>query len=991
MIGHAPNQCCRSSLLWRRRVAAQRANCIVIVLALLLLCSPWALCAEQAAGRDLHKVAPRALMERAPGSGQAQLTVLPNGLRVLTHEVHAAPVVSVYVWYHVGSRNEHVGITGISHFVEHMMFKGSTQFGPGEASRLITRTGGWDNGMTWLDYTTYLETLPAAALDLPLRIEADRMAHATFAPNEVEHEKTVVLSEREGDANDPGFYLSMAVRAAAFMAHPYHLPTIGWKSDVLAYNRAEAVDYYGTYYAPNNATLVIVGDFDTKAVLERVGELFGSIPAKPAPPKVITVEPQQEGERRLMVRRPGASGLIEMAFHVPAATHPDHYALDVIESVLGTGRTSRLYQALVEKHLAVSADASNYTDLDPTVFEVDITLPQGVTHEPAEKAALAEIEKLTTDLISERELQRAKNQAKASFVYGSDSVSSLGYRLGFFDVVANYRLLYEYVARIDAVTREQVRDAARAYLRADNRTVGWFIPTGGAAPAAPGAPAGPVSRAPRLGVRERSRDGCATDRAVGQASRLPPALKAAACRRTPTGPGGTAALGCDCFVQPAGSDPRAAASTSAGTPAARKPTRIQLPNGAVFIVYENPVAPAVSIAGMVGGGSIFDPTDKPGLANFVAEMLSHGAAKRSAEAIAEALEFVAAEVDFTGGTQVANISARCLKNDLPLVMEILADETRRPTFPDDQVSLVRMQLEVALREALDDPGEVADRDLYAALYPVGHPLHYRPLGTLEGVGRVTRQDLIDFHARCYRPDTLVLAVAGDVSADQVRELAQRYFGDWTAQGPRPPIVIPPVEPPAKVVRKFAPLAGKTQASVVIGLPGIARTAPDYPAADLMNYDLGGGGFASRLMEHIREEKGLAYYVYSDFVAYRGPGPWITRMGVDPPFLEHAVDIALSEMRRIREQPPTDAELRYWKDYVSGTLAVHMETNAGIAGALSEAEFYGLGLDYPWRYPELVRQVTTAQAADAARKYILPDRCIISIAGPEAAPAEKPRK
>jgi zinc protease len=904
----------------------------LIVLLLALLCAPWATCAAQSP---------------AASSEQAQLTVLPNGLRVLTQEMHAAPVVSVYVWYRVGSRNEHVGITGISHFVEHMMFKGSTHFGPGEASRLITRAGGWDNGMTWLDYTAYLETLPAAALDLALRIEADRMAHATFAPKQVESEKTVVLSEREGDANDPGFYLSMAVRAAAFMAHPYHSPTIGWKSDVLAYDRAEAVKYYDTHYAPNNATLVIVGDFNTGAALKRVRDLFGPIAAKPAPPKVITVEPKQAGERRVMVRRPGASGMIEMAFHVPDATHPDHYALDIIESVLGTGRTSRLYQALVEKHLAVSAEAANYTNLDPTVFEVYVTLPRGVTHEQAEKAALTEIERLTTDLISERELQRAKNQAKASFVYGSDSVSSLGYRLGFFDIVANYRLLYEYVARIDAVTREQVRDAARAYLGADNRTVGWFIPTGGAGPAAPAAPGGPLSRyggVPRRGT-------------------------------------GTAQVSVSSGPAP----------VSPGAPLARKPTRIELPNGAVFIVYHNPVAPAVSIRGMVGGGSVFDPPDKPGLANFVAEMLSRGAAKRSAEAIAEALEFVAAEADFTGGTQVATISARCLKDDLPLVIEILAEEARQPTFPDDQVSLVRMQLEVALREALDDPGEVADRMFYATLYPVGHPLHYRPLGTLEGVGAITRQDLVGFHTRYYRPDTLVLAVAGDVTTDQVRQLAQRYFGDWTAQGPRPVIIIPPVEPPAQVVRKLTPLAGKSQANVVIGLPGIARTAPDYPAADLMNYDLGGGGFASRMMEHIREDKGLAYYVYSNFVAYEGPGPWITRMGVDPPFLERAVDIALSEMKRIREQPPTDAEMRYWKDYVTGTLAVHMETNAGIAAALSEAAFYGLGLDYPWRYPELVRQVTAAQAADAARKYILPERCVISIAGPEPASAEKLEK
>lgn len=879
---------------------------------------------------------------------QAQLTVLPNGLRVLTQEVHAAPVVSVYTWYHVGSRNEHAGISGISHFVEHMMFDGSAHFAPGETSRLITRTGGWDNGFTWLDYTAYVETVPASHLDLPLRIEADRMAHATFAPDQVAREKTVVLSEREGDENDPGFYLSTAVQATAFMAHPYRLPTIGWKSDMLAYDRSEALRHYHTYYAPNNATLVIVGDFDTPAVIKRVQELFGPLPTRQPIPKVVTAEPPQQGERRLVVRRPGAAGMIEMAFHVPPALHPDHYALDVIESVLGTGRTSRLYQALVETKLAVSADAYNYTNLDPTLFILDITLAEGAEHRQAEQAALAEIEKLASELISDHELQRAKNQAKASFIYGTDSVSRLAYRLGFFDVVANFRLLYEYVNRIDAVTPEQVRVAARTYLAADNRTVGWFIPTG-AAPAGPVAAPGPVSRS---GGADRF------------ASPHAPAIAAPAA-----GPQG---------------GPLPPAAGPAGEPSAQ-PTRIKLDNGATLIVYENPAVPAVSVSGMVGGGSIFDPADKPGLSNFAAQMLSRGAGRRSWQEIAEALEFVAAEVEVDGGIQVGNVSARCLKADLPLVMEILADEVRRPTFPEDQVDLVRTQLQVALREALQDTGEVAERELYAALYPGRHPLHNRPLGTLEGVTGITREDLVDFHSRCYRPDTMVLAVAGDVTPETVRELAQRYFGDWTAQGEPPQVAIPPVEPPAQTVRKSLPVSGKTQSDVAIGLPGISRVAPDYPAADLLNYVLGGGGFSSRLTDRIRDKEGLAYYVYSYFAAYRGPGPWVMRMGVNPARVDRAIDSALSVMAGIRQDPPGEGELRLWQDYVTGQLALSLETNTGIASNLATAEFYGLGLDYPWRYPEIIKQVSPAQVAAAAQRYVLPDRAMIITAGPEAAP------
>jgi zinc protease len=916
----------------------------------------------------------------ASAAEQAQLTVLPNGLRILTQEVHSAPVVSTYTWYRVGSRNECTGITGISHFVEHMLFKGTSQFRPGEVSRLVTRTGGWDNGYTWLDYTAYVETLPARDLDLALRIEAERMAHATFAPKEVESEKTVVLSELEGDENDPGFHLSNGVRAAAFTAHPYHWPTIGWKSDVTAYDRGKAFGYYKTYYAPNNATLVVVGDFETKRVLERVRDLFGPIPVRTPVPKLVTEEPPQRGERRITVRRPGPAGMIEIAFHVPRANHPDHFTLDVVETVLGTGRTSRLYRALVEKNLAVSAEAYNYTNRDPTLFTIDVTLAQGVEHQAAEQAIIAEIDKLAADLISERELQRAKNQAKASFIYGSDSVSSLGYRLGFFDVVANHRLLYGYVDRIDRVTREQVREAVRRYLNADNRTVGWFIPTG-EAPGGAAAPPGPVSRyGAALGkdMQARRGDGRAVIPLRSRAYHRPHRVQPRATGKPGAGSPDPAIRG---FSEAA---PGEAA-------AARKPERIRLSNGASFIVYQNPVAPAVSIRGTVGAGSIFDPADKPGLANFVAQMLSRGAGGRSAQEIADTLEFVAADLDIAGGIQVANISGRCLNNDLPLVMEMLANQVRRPDFPPDQFALVHTQLEVALREALQDTGDVAERQLYAALYPVGHPLHYRPLGTLEGIAAISREDLLDFHRRYYRPDTLIVAVVGDASQAQVRELAEKYFGDWQATarpelvepGERPAIVIPEVQPPAQAVRKAVTLADKAQADIAIGFPGLSRLAPDYHAAELLNYVLGGGGFSSRLTARIRDEQGLAYYVYSHFAAYRGSGPWMLRMGVNPARVEQAITSALAELRRISEQPPDAKELRLWQDYVTGTSSLALETNAAIASSLADAEFYGLGLDYPWRHPELTNRVTPAEVAAAARRYIHPDHAITIIAGPQA--------
>ncbi len=416
---------------------------------------------------------------------------------------------------------------------------------------------------------------------------------------------------------------------------------------------------------------------------------------------------------------------------------------------------------------------------------------------------------------------------------------------------------------------------------------------------------------------------------------------------------------------------------------AKRPERFTLPNGAVFIVYENPVVPAVSLHGMVGAGSIFDPRDKPGLADFAAAMLSRGAGNRSAREIADALEFVAAEVEVGGGIQVANISGRCLKDDLALLMEILADEVQRPSFDPEQIALERSQRQVALREELQDTAAVAARQFYATLYPPEHPLHFRPLGTLEGVSAITREGLVDFHRRYYRPDTLVLTVVGDVSAAQVKEVAEKCFGDWRAAGERPAISIPEAPAAAHEMREAIVVSGKTQSDIVIGLPGISRLAPDYHAAELLNYVLGGGGLSSRLARRIRDELGLAYYVYSYFAAYRGPGPWIMHMGVNPARVDQAIDGALDMLRAIREHPPQADELRLWQDYVTGSASLRLETNGGIAGALADAEFYGLGLDYPWRYPELVRNVTPAEVAAAAQKYLQPGHVIIVTAGPQA--------
>ena len=401
---------------------------------------------------------------------------LANGLKALTKEVHAAPVVGCYIWYKVGARNEKPGLTGVSHWVEHMQFKGTPNFPKEKLNRLIEGNGGKWNAFTSTDYTAYYETLPADKVSIALAMEADRMRNSAFDPVEVEAERTVILSEREGYENSPQFVLREEVLATAYKAHPYQWGIIGWPSDLNAMTRDDLYTYYSETYVPNNATLVVVGDFRTSELMKEVETHFGALPTGKAIQNPVTVEPEQRGERRVTVRKEGHIAYVEIAYHIPAAGHPDLYVLDVLSTVLSLGKTSRLYRALVDKQLAMSAyfypDFTKDAGLATAFAEAQV----GVESDTIEVALLNEISCLQNDLVTEVELQRAVNQTEAHFVFSMDSVSSQAAQIGYYETLASHKYLDTYLDNIRAVTREQIREVAQKYLTENNRTVGHFRP-----------------------------------------------------------------------------------------------------------------------------------------------------------------------------------------------------------------------------------------------------------------------------------------------------------------------------------------------------------------------------------------------------------------------------------------------------------------------------------------------------------------------------------
>jgi zinc protease len=416
---------------------------------------------------------------------------LDNGLTVLVQEVHTAPLVSVWSWYGVGSRDEGIGLTGASHWVEHMNFKGTVNIPREDMKGIVERFGGMWNGYTWIDQTTYLETASRDALDQMLFIEAERMNYSLFDPEECESERTVVISELQGGDNDPEQVLDTELTATAFRAHTYRHPTIGWLHDLQAMTRDDLYAHYRRFYVPCNATLVVVGDVESEEVLRQVERSFGRIPAGVAPTRLRIAEPPQLGERRVRVEREGTTPYLKFGYHAPAATNADFFPMVVLDAIL-TGakgvnlwssfrvappqRKSRLYTALFERGLASQVNGALLATADPFLYTLSFTPNEGVSLPVLEEAVFSALEPVADGAIEDSEVVRGKRQLRARLVFEDDSVTNVAHQRGFFETVVGPGFYSKLQPCIDAVTPDQVRDVAQRRLRRSSLTVGVFQP-----------------------------------------------------------------------------------------------------------------------------------------------------------------------------------------------------------------------------------------------------------------------------------------------------------------------------------------------------------------------------------------------------------------------------------------------------------------------------------------------------------------------------------
>jgi len=878
----------------------------------------------------------------APATPAVVKQTLPNGLRVLVQPRRTAPVVTTMMWYRVGSRDELPGATGLAHFLEHLLFKGTRKLPKGAIDRITYQNGGSNNAFTFNDYTAYEFNLPKANWKAALAIEADRMRNSLFDKKEFEAERLVVMEERRGGEDEPAQQFAEQLNAMTFLVHPYRNPVIGWMDDLKRVSRDEVYSFYQKYYVPANCTLVITGDVTPEEALAAAREAFAVVPRLPAPHRRTVTEPVQTAARRLRLALPTQVARVQAVFAGVPRRSPDAAPLEVLQYALTEGKLSRLYRRLVDSEsLAADVDGylGAYRDAGEIVFYANAR--EGAPLDRLETVLWEELERIAGEPLAPQDLERATNQYQAGWIHGIDTANDLASALGEADALGGYESLEAHLARVQAVTAADVQRVARQYLRRDRSTVGHLYPQEGAVPKK-GASLGP----PRVAAR-------------GPAARSS-ARPVATVRRVAAVP-----------FQPL------------------QPVEKVLPNGLRLILLENHALPTVTLSARIDAGALHESDAEAGLANLAGRMLAEGAGARGHAEISAALEQVGASFTAAAGRASTYATLETLSGRTVSLLPLFAELLRAPTFPESRLEHERGRLLVELKEAADDAPTVA-RQAFQALVYGSHPAHRPVAGTEATVRSLTRDALVRFHRRYYRPDNTTLVAVGDFRTAEMLERLTQAFQIW--ERPADPLRS---APESSLERQAEPRVrritmDKTQTQIVLGHLGVTRADPDYLALRVMDTILGegvGGGFTARIPYQLRDVQGLAYGVGSSITSSAGkiPGLFLAVMGTEPKNEKAAVAALLNEIRRIRSTTVTPTELREAVAYLANSYVFDFQTNDQFAAYLHSVQYYGLDYNYRQQFVRDVQKVTRADVLRAAQKHLNPAHTSLVVVGPASPP------
>jgi zinc protease len=851
---------------------------------------------------------------------------LANGLRVYLKPIPGSPVVTAMVAYRVGAGDEDLDQTGLSHYLEHLLFKGTEKLSPGDIDRQTQRNGGRNNAYTSEDMTVYHFDFAADRWAVALQIEADRMRNTRIdAKHEFQQEKGAVISELNGNEDRPWELEQKAILPLLFgPKSPYGHPVIGERKHVECATAEIIKRHYDRWYHPNNAALVIVGGFDEKKTLESIHQLFDKIPKAELPERRPAPAPPV---RTATVRKKMASKFesprMLFGFNTVASGSRDVYALDVIQSVLAGGKTGRLYHKLIdEDKIAVAVGAAHSPGRCPGWFEINAELFKG-DWVAVERIVAAELKKLADDGVTEAELKRAKRGLVAASIFDHESTHSIADAIARGVSTNDLNYVKKYLPKIAAVTNDDIKKAARQYLVDAKGVVVWSIPDGqkekGFLP-----PEGPLTAKPASRtLRRAATKGGASAFALGNAK------------------------------------------------------SVTLANGLTIWLLENHRLPLVAAEISIGRVSMVEPADKLGVAALVGSLLDEGTTTRTNHEIAQLIECTggALSLSSSGGT------LKVLTPDLERGVDVLFDCILNSTFPIDELEKKREETLAAIAEEDKRPNERAQREFRALVYGA-HPYGRPNSGTAESVRKLTRKDCRAFHQAVFRPNNATIAFVGDFDPEKIVTLMEKHTAGWQrAELPALPKVA--VELPKKLTQKIISDPEAAQLHVYIGHAGIKRDNPDYFKLLVMDNVLGTGpGFTDRLSANLRDRQGLAYTVSAEIAASAGeePGAFTGYIGTFPDKYTWVRDGFIKEIRKIRDEAPSQQEVEDAIKYLTGSLAFRTISCDQVAGLLLAVDRYGLGLDYLDDYRKAVSAVSAKDVQTVARKYLDPDRLVIVAVG-----------
>jgi zinc protease len=852
-------------------------------------------------------------------AAETEKFTLDNGLTVLLRKESSAPILTMQMWVRTGSITEDKLLgSGMSHFVEHMLFKGTQKRKVGDYAKEVASYGGRLNAYTTYDRTVYYFTISSSYFDEGLDAISDVLKNAAFPEDEAIKEQEVIRREIAMNDDSPGRQQWQTVVETAYLRHPYRLPICGFLPTYNALTRDDLVEYYRNRYIPNNSIFVVAGDFEPSEARPKIEAAFADWQRKALKPAFYEVEPDQVTPRYVERELAIEKMKVEAVWQGQSLSSPDIYAGDVLSIIAGVGDRSRLHQRLVEKdQLVTSAGCHNWTPLDRGLFMAFFELDDKNLNK-ALAALDEEIEKLRTELVTEEELARAKAMVLAAAVKKLETIEGIADSIGSgeFDM-GNTDYSTYYVERIRKVTAEDVRAAAGKYLIPSTKTTVVFRPKG-----------------KKSSLTEADKNKLLADlrsrRGKGPDKTSIPSVKV-----------------------------------------------ITLSNGLKVLIEERPRLPIASVAVSFPGGTKYEKGYRSGTSALMAEMLVKGTKKRSAEEIAELVEGLGADLTVEANTELYGLRSTFLKEDLGTILDILADVLINSDFKNSEIEKLRIRQLAAIATERDRPFSDATLD-FASLRFGKHPWGRSKLGTEEDVRALTRDEMIDYYKATCTPDNAVLSIVGDVKTDLVVKLLEEKLSRWTSgevklTGEKVPALLQTIE-------KHFPRAHRKQSFILFGFEGCAQDNDDQYALEVLNNAIGGMG--NRLFRNLRGKKSLAYQIGCFHSVGSEKKTQLFYIVTTPERTKEAIDALKAEIQGVIDEGITPEEFERAKNQTLGALAIDLQTNSSIAATMAYHEIMNLGWDFPFLQPEKVRKVTIEDISRVAKKYWTLDRHILAVVGPE---------